>query len=362
MLFRSPKSAFRNPSAKWLDPTGGVGNFLIVAYLLLMDGLAKWQPNASARRRHIIDHMLYMVELNSNNCASFRRVLGSKNVICGDFLKADLNPQSFDYIVGNPPFQHHYETGNGGKSKLYELITLKAYTLLKMGGILSFVVPDSMFGGNRNSVYSLALNNSVPLINLNITEYFPGIQQPTCFFVLVKEGAKTDTVIESPTVEFRVTLKDRPINPIREWTPFTERLVQKYVGKRNLAIYNRGKSVSDYNSSGSVELLYTPTKRLKADPEESIGLGKKKAVLYVMSPTLDFEMDYTGSFGVGPNTMYIPFKNKKQGDAIQTFLSSSEYKTLALSTRTSRKYLKIALIEHLKIPGLKTGLNTRKRI
>jgi hypothetical protein len=60
-------------------------------------------------------------------------------------------------------------------------------------------------------------------------------------------------------------------------------------------------------------------------------------------------MDYSGEFGIGPNTFYIPFNTNSEGKRLETFLNSNDYKTLALSTKTTRQYLKIAFIEHLKL-------------
>ena len=53
-------------------------------------------------------------------------------------------------------------------------------------------------------------------------------------------------------------------------------------------------------------------------------------------------MDYSGKYGVGPNTFYVPFE--KEGKSIETFLNSEEYKTLVLATKTNRQYLKLAFI------------------
>ena len=60
-------------------------------------------------------------------------------------------------------------------------------------------------------------------------------------------------------------------------------------------------------------------------------------------------MDYTGKYGVGPNTFYIPFNTHSQGKNLNAFLKSEHYKTLALACKTSRQFLKIGFIEHLNL-------------
>jgi hypothetical protein len=79
----------------------------------------------------------------------------------------------------------------------------------------------------------------------------------------------------------------------------------------------------------------------------AIGFGQRKAILFSMSVDLGFQMDFTGNLGAGPNTLIIPFQTLTQGKQLEYFLKSEEYKIMVLATKTSRQYLKIALIEYL---------------
>ena len=60
-----PRNIWSNPDIKWLDPSCGTGNFMILVYQRLMLGLKI--TSESERSKHIIKNMLYMVELNSKN-------------------------------------------------------------------------------------------------------------------------------------------------------------------------------------------------------------------------------------------------------------------------------------------------------
>ena len=73
-------------------------------------------------------------------------------------------------------------------------------------------------------------------------------------------------------------------------------------------------------------------------------------------------MDYSGKFGAGPNTFYIPFNTITEGKKLEQFLGSPDYKTLALATKTTRQYLKIAFIEHLKLTTIFNSNKTKKYI
>ena len=67
MLDLFPKSVWTNFKLTWLDPSVGAGFFMICVYIRLMNGLKKWEPDDKKRSKHIIENMLYMVELNKKN-------------------------------------------------------------------------------------------------------------------------------------------------------------------------------------------------------------------------------------------------------------------------------------------------------
>ncbi len=60
----------------------------MVAYQKLMKGLEKWESNPKKLSEHIIEKMIYMVELNPTNVKISRKIFGSNaNIYCGDFLE-----------------------------------------------------------------------------------------------------------------------------------------------------------------------------------------------------------------------------------------------------------------------------------
>lgn len=377
ILDEFPNKCWSNYNAKWFEPSAGIGNFMIIIYKRLMDGLKSWQPNKQKRSEHIIQNMLYMVELNKDNCNICKTIFGSQsNLICGDFLDDNtlFKNLTFDYIVGNPPFQDEFNKTNinnnnnnkrilGGKSKLYERIFLKAFELLKQGGYLSFITPDNIFSGNGVKSYKTLIQNDVQFINFNsINQYFPTIQQHMCYFMLHKSKNMNKTIIQSDTqTKMQIQLRDRPVNPIRDWNRHTEFLTNKYISNiRNSAVYNRGKRVSEYKGN-KYTIIYTPSKNLYTNKSEfAVGYDQPKIIIFTISPNLEFKMDYKGQFGVGPNTFYIPFKTVAQGKLIEHFFNSQEYKTLALATKTTRQYLKIAFIEYLNVYKIMKTNKTKK--
>jgi hypothetical protein len=373
-----PKSVWSNPKLKWLDPAVGTGFFMIMIYQRLMKGLEKWEKNIKKRSQHIIENMLYMVEINKKNCDICKSIFGQNvRLFCGDFLKdikfpgTNENDISFDCIIGNPPFQDDFGLSNvgkrinGGKSKLYERILIKSYSILNNDGYISFIVPDNIFSGNGSESYKIMMQNHIPFVSLNPSNqlYFPGIQQKICYFILHKiQKSQLTTIENSDTITFKILLQDRPVNPIRDWTLETEKLINKYVSnERNSVSYNRGKSLNSYKGN-KYSVIYTPSKTLSTNNTKlAPGIGIKKVIIFSISPDLEFKMDYTGKFGVGPNTFFIPFTTNMEGKKLEHFLNSKDYKTLALATKTTRQYLKIAFIEHLKLTKIMESNNkTRK--
>lgn len=363
-----PKHIWSEPLNKWLDPSVGTGFFMIIVYLRLMKGLEKWEPNETKRSKHIIQNMLFMVELNKHNCNIIIKLFGPKvNLICGDFLQEghkfhshkfhNIDSLLFDCIVGNPPFQDDYgltkkgKRISGGKSKLYERIFLKSYDILNKDGYLAFIVPDNIFSGNGSESYRTLIKNFIPFVSFNPSNqsFFTSIQQPICYFLLIKNGLVGLTTIDNGKNTFQIELQDRPVNPIRDWTLHSEKLIKKYVSNdRNNVVYNRGYNIDSYKAHSKYPVIYTPSKIIYTNKIElAPGLGVKKAIIFSISTVNAFKMDYSGHYGSGPNTFYIPFTTNSQGKRLEKFLNSNDYKTMAYSTKTSRQFLKIAFLEHL---------------
>jgi len=372
-----PRSVWSDETGKWLDPTCGVGHFLAVVYFRLMDGLEKKIPSRAKRASHILDHMLMGVELDARNAKAARKLLGECAVMRGDFLKVAGGTVSV--VVGNPPFQDLFNQGH--KNKLYERVLDRCFTEWTFRW-MAMVVPDGLFSGNSSAFYrDVLLRNCVPLLNLDRrVDYFPGVQQPVCFFLMERRGEGKETgkgreeegkggkgcetrIVNHEGQEFTVTLKDRAVNPVRNWTPAIEKLLERWVGEeKNGAVYVRGAPVASYRG-GRYELIYLPDggKRLRTGKRElAPGWGVPKVVIFAISPDLAVEADFAGRYGVGPNTFYVPVRNAAEGRRVLAFLESEDYRRLALATKTTRQFLKIGLIQHLRFPVDQNGKKTRK--
>lgn len=152
MLSHLPAAIWKNPELKWLDPANGIGNFPVVAFYRLNEGLSAVIPNEKARKKHIIENMLYMAEFQSSNSRVARNIFSKlcegcePNIWTTDSLeltpaslKAHGWPEAFDVIMGNPPYNAGGILKGGGT--LWPKFMKHAFNLVAPNGYTTFVHP-----------------------------------------------------------------------------------------------------------------------------------------------------------------------------------------------------------------------------
>ena len=137
-----PSALWHNKDVTFLDPAAGTGAFPFAIFHELDSGLRDVIPDREDRRRHILERMLYMSELNPENAKALERTLNPDgrfklNVVVGDALSTSW-PRRFDIVIGNPPFQ------KGHNSDHYVQFVERACTswLTSERGVLAFVIPN----------------------------------------------------------------------------------------------------------------------------------------------------------------------------------------------------------------------------
>lgn len=171
MLSHLPESVWSNPDLTWLDPASGIGNFPVVVFYKLDEGLKKWELSDVKRRKHIVENMIFMMEFQSNNVRIARDIFKSlcpsatPNILTGDSLlvtsaklKTKQWPEQFDIIVGNPPYQ---------PSQLWEKFIILSSKLIKSNGYIDFIVPTSWTSPTSDS-WKLLNDKKIIVINSTI--------------------------------------------------------------------------------------------------------------------------------------------------------------------------------------------------
>jgi len=202
MLASLPTSVWSNPNLKWLDPANGIGNFPIKAifgekgkYVGLDAGLQEKIPDRKKRLTHIIERMIYMIDINTNNnalCATLFKIIcptANPNIETIDekdgFLSmkpmffGDSKVTEFDIIFGNPPYQSGAVKGKTSqktqKARKKEGLDLKSHRnlwipflkkiltteILKPDGYLLFITPITWFRPESTGIHNLMLSHQI---------------------------------------------------------------------------------------------------------------------------------------------------------------------------------------------------------
>jgi len=147
------KNIFEDETLKWGDTTAGMGNFPVVIYYKLMDGLKVKIPNEKDRKKHILENMLFMAEYNKKNCFIIKQIFNINNELKlnlyeGDSLQLDIQKEfgitKFDIVIGNPPYNE--ELKSTGAKALYNKFV--EYYIEKCN-LLCFVIPSRWFSGGK---------------------------------------------------------------------------------------------------------------------------------------------------------------------------------------------------------------------
>jgi hypothetical protein len=183
-----------------------MGNFPIAVYLRLMEGLHEIIPNEKERKKHILENMLYMSELNKKNVLICKQIFDINNeyklnIYEGDSLKVDYNKEfgikQFNIIMGNPPYQDSNATGD---NKLYLDFTKKSLDILINNGLLLFITPRNILEYlllvEKNRKYIDDFYQLKYLAIETSNKHFPKVGSTFAYFLIEKKIYYEKTIIE----------------------------------------------------------------------------------------------------------------------------------------------------------------------
>ena len=213
MLDKLPKEVWKNKNLKWLDPCCGMGNFPIAVYLRLMIGLEEEIKDTSERKKHILENMLYMCELNKKNVSITKQIFDINNeyklnIYQGDSLKVDYNKifgmKQFNIITGNPPYNSFDNTTikvkRGGDNNLYEKFINLGTSLMLKDGYLLYITPVSWFSISKKNqkLRESIISKNIIYIDIGTAnkKYFQSVGNNFVWF-LIKNSNNDNNIVQT---------------------------------------------------------------------------------------------------------------------------------------------------------------------
>jgi hypothetical protein len=367
MLDLFDNQIFLDKNAKWLDPGAGTGYFSMRLFSRLDEGLKEAISDKEERFNHIIKNMIYMVEIKESNIAVLRNVFGEDaNIINTDFLSMNTN-LTFDYVIGNPPYNSHgmkkvptdtkKDKKNDGKTVWTSFIK-QSISLLKPLGKLCFIVPSIWMKPDKARMYHYLLSYKIDklhcLSNTETNRKFKGkAQTPTCYFLLSKE--KTDYNIDifdkdrQEYVSYDFTIGEpipvfghSVIKKLRSYMLLAKPIA---VLKTNLPRKNsklsdtKSKSYPYSNIRTCIIENLQPKLIINYSNTPQAFSGKSKLVLAHKMYGFPY-FDESGTFGISNRDNYVICdRTKDDMEMLKAFFSTKTALYLFESTRYRMKYL-----------------------
>ena len=402
MLDLFPESFYKDPNLRWLDPCCGCGYFTIVLFHRLFKGLQTVIPSPEKRKKHIIQDMIYMIEINKENYTVLKELFGKdSNIINFDFLSttkkqlADLwgifgnsnSKNGFHAIIGNPPYnsmgsikvptnKKDKKTGDG--KTVWRDFVKTAISFLcdntNNPGYLNFIIPSIWMKPDKERMYHFLTQYKIEKMhcftNTETNRMFHGeAQTPTCYFLLQNTmyGESEQGEITELGKEKHITLYDKQYEKYVDYKLLPEFPIPVFGASiiRKLIPY-----VETY---GHIEAIKTnePSRKaiLSADKTELCPFPNiVSAVLKQQEPVkIDFKLvysdkqlrysgmpklilahkmygfpvlDWEGKYGIGKRDNYVIIdKSKEDLSKIRDFLSTYFALYVFESTRYRMKYL-----------------------
>lgn len=330
-----------DPSKKFLDPANGIGNYPALAFHRLMEGLKIAIPNEADRKKHILENMLYMCELNKKNVEVSRTLFDPKgeynlNLYQGSYLDLDptkeLGVEKFDVVFGNPPYQPPSNGKKGGKS-LWPTFVEKSMKLLKVNGFLVFVHP-ALWRMPENELHDLMFGKQFHYLSIHSKQEGDKVFRATTrydWYILQNQPSKVPTPVRfDDDIIYSVMITQSLPFIVNHGFSIVNRLIQKapngflscekvsechtqlkHVSKQKKHMYIYPLVTSSSKTRG-IRLCWS-TKPTKSQYSKKVILSDGE----VIHPFYD-----TGKFGTTESGMFIPVKTDNEGKLICRYLKS----------------------------------------
>lgn len=340
-----------NPNLKFLDPANGIGNYPALAYGRLMVGLETVVPDPVERKKHILENMLYMCELNPKNIEVSRKLFDAKgeyklNLFQGSFF--DLDPvkewgvEKFDIIMGNPPYNKDTSKNNAKGQIIWPQFVKKSFELLADNKYLMFIHPPN-WRKPKHELRPIFLENNLVFIKFYTdrdSDKIFSCKTRVDYYILQKNKTKgLTTVVDDKGMTSNVML-DMSIPYIPNYgisihtklckldiprltciNPRSHDTTRKFVQKNKDSTHTY--QLFNTSSSKGVTYYYSSTPH----PAQNI-----KKVLFsngrYIYPVYD-----DGIYGGTQSSLYIEVNSKEEGAQLINMINSNLFKFIVKSTK-----------------------------
>ena len=374
MINMIPKEYFKNPSLRILDPTCGRGYFAMVIFQTLFKALAKIIPNKKKRKEHILQNMIYMVELNSDHIPTLKRYFGEKaNIYNEDFLS--FTADKFDMIIGNPPYNAegmkkvptntHLNKKNDGRTVWSQFIK-HSISLLKDDGYLNMIIPSIWMKQDKERMYEYMLQFHIHKIhsfsNTETNKMFHGqAQTPTCIFLLQKKKSIHQISLFDPLLKEYIPwiIKDKQpipllgisiLNKLRKYVEECGpiKIIKTNMPPKGVFLSIKQSEIAPYPNIKTCILKNKKPFLVENYSNRKLAFyGKPKVILAHKMYGLPY-LDIYGKYGISNRDNYVII-DRTHSDCIQlaAFLSTFFCQYLFEATRYRMKYLEKYIFELL---------------
>jgi hypothetical protein len=272
MLDKLPEDVWTKKDLTWLDPSSGMGNYPIAVYLRLMESLKKDFPDEKERKKHILENMLFMCEINKKNVYTTKQIFDVNNeyklnIYEGDTLECDVLKEfgraTFDVILGNPPYQEVDENNKTkGGTNLYTKFINFGFDKLKTDGYLAFITPISWLGPSTNIqsgggiLHNIFLKYDVLHLNLNECKKYFTVGSTFSYYIVRKSISHINTTVVS---EYKKSVEKSILD------------LKKYSNLKFLPIHLTSKTIELVNSVISNENKFKIERCRKLDSSTKNG-------------------------------------------------------------------------------------------
>ena len=376
MLSIIPKEYFENKTLKWLDPGSGHGNYSLCLFFILFKSLIKSIPNTEERKKHIIENMIYMIELNKDNIPFLRENFGEKgNIIEENYLEWETDLK-FDFIIGNPPYnfngvkkvptKNNVNKKEDGKTIWCEFVK-KNISLLKEDGIMNILIPSIWMKPDKAGMYDLFSKYDIQKLHTlsssqtNKTFGFH-VQTPTCYFLLTKRENEGKIELYDSLPNKYITFKLHKNIPIpldfssiiNKFLKLTNKYGRLNVIKTNLP--KKGvKLIEHPNVKFPFKNVKTTTLNKNKAPElqimysnEELAFNKQPKIIMAHKMYGFPYIDKDGSYGICSRDNYVIInRDLKEMELIKEFLSNELILFVFETTRYRMRYLEKYVFEFI---------------